>query len=37
VLSGPVGVRLAGVMLALASTWALTHGLWAAVVAYCGF
>lgn len=36
-LSGPVGVRLAGVMLALASTWALSHGLWARVAAYCGF
>lgn len=37
VLSATVGVRLAGVMLALASAWALTRGLWATVAAYCGF
>ena len=29
------GVRLAGVTLAAASGWALTHGVWASVAAYC--
>jgi uncharacterized protein len=29
------GVRLAGGMLAAASGWALTHGVWARVAAYC--
>lgn len=27
--------RLAGAMLVLASSWALTHGLWARIVAWC--
>lgn len=35
-LSGAVGVRMAGVLLALASGWALTRGLWSTVAAYCG-
>jgi hypothetical protein len=30
------GVRMAGLMLAAASGWALTHGLWHQVAAYCG-
>jgi sulfite exporter TauE/SafE len=29
------GVRIAGAMLVAASGWALTHGLWARVAAYC--
>ena len=29
--------RLAGVMLAAASSWALGHGLWQQVAAFCGF
>lgn len=29
------GVRLAGATLAAASGWALTHGVWASVAAYC--
>lgn len=37
VLSGTAGVRLAGVLLAAASGWALTHGLWVRFAAYCGF
>ncbi len=32
---GVWAVRAAGAMLAAASGWALTHGLWARVVAYC--
>jgi sulfite exporter TauE/SafE len=35
-LSGAVGVRMAGAMLAAASGWALTRGLWSTVAAYCG-
>ncbi len=31
------GVRLAGLMLVLASGWVLTHGMWAQIAAYCGF
>ena len=37
VLSATFAVRLAGALLALASLWAMTHGLWARVAAYCGF
>jgi sulfite exporter TauE/SafE len=36
-LSSTAGVRLAGVMLAAASGWVLTHGLWVRFAAYCGF
>jgi hypothetical protein len=28
-------IRLSGAMLAVASGWALTHGLWASAIAYC--
>jgi len=35
-LSGSVGVRMAGAMLAAASGWALSRGLWSTVAAYCG-
>ena len=37
VLSAGFAVRLAGALLAGASLWAMTHGLWAQVAAYCGF
>lgn len=37
VMAGTVGVRVAGVLLAAASGWALTSGLWMRVAAYCGF
>ena len=34
--AGTAAVRLAGAMLALASVWALGHGLWMRVAAWCG-
>ena len=34
-MAGTWAVRLAGLMLAAASGWALTHGVWATVWAYC--
>lgn len=34
--AGTVAVRLAGAMLALASAWALGHGLWLRFAAWCG-
>lgn len=36
-VGGTAGVRLAGVLLAAASGWALTSGVWHKVAAYCGF
>lgn len=37
IMSGTFGVRLAGGLLAAASGWALTAGLWRQFAAYCGF
>lgn len=37
VLSGTLGVRLAGALLAAASAWALSADLWHKFAAYCGF
>lgn len=37
VLTGTAGVRVAGLCLALASSWVLLHGMWTRIAAYCGF
>ena len=35
-VSGGSAIRIAGALLAVASGWALTRGVWAQVAAYCG-